>query len=442
MPVILVSARAGEEARVEGLAEGADDYLVKPFAARELVARVDAHLRLARERWAAATALREREAWLRGQRAALEAALNGAPLATSLDALVRTATKALGEGTRAAFYLANGDGTTLHHVVGMPDDYARAVDGFVIGPGSLACGLAASTGEPVVTVDVTKEPRWEPWRWMAAQFDYRGCWSFPIHSADGTYVGSFAVYSRQPRDATLRDRELAALLTQTAAIIVSRDAEAQARKRAEETLRTREKAAVLELEHTQQLQKMSSLILEGATGEALHERILDAAMAIAHADFGSMQRLNDDGQLELLASRNFDPDDAEAWQIVSGETGAVCSAALDRGTRVTLADLRTPPADLELGAETLRQLQQRGINAFESIPLVSSEGHVVGVISTLWRDPHASDQRQRALIDILARQAADFFERRLTPRPTRRQARSSTPTRHSSRWRLHARTGE
>jgi signal transduction histidine kinase len=44
VPVILVSARAGEEARVEGLQAGADDYLVKPFAARELVARVQAQV--------------------------------------------------------------------------------------------------------------------------------------------------------------------------------------------------------------------------------------------------------------------------------------------------------------------------------------------------------------------------------------------------------------
>jgi signal transduction histidine kinase/DNA-binding response OmpR family regulator len=42
VPVILLSARAGEEARVEGLDAGADDYLGKPFSARELVARVQA----------------------------------------------------------------------------------------------------------------------------------------------------------------------------------------------------------------------------------------------------------------------------------------------------------------------------------------------------------------------------------------------------------------
>ena len=44
IPVILLSARAGEEARIEGLNVGADDYLVKPFSARELVARVRSHL--------------------------------------------------------------------------------------------------------------------------------------------------------------------------------------------------------------------------------------------------------------------------------------------------------------------------------------------------------------------------------------------------------------
>ncbi|MGA9866603.1 MAG: ATP-binding protein [Acetobacteraceae bacterium] len=50
LPIILLSARAGEEARIEGLDAGADDYLAKPFAARELLARVRANLDLARAR--------------------------------------------------------------------------------------------------------------------------------------------------------------------------------------------------------------------------------------------------------------------------------------------------------------------------------------------------------------------------------------------------------
>jgi light-regulated signal transduction histidine kinase (bacteriophytochrome) len=54
IPVVLLSARAGEEALLEGLSTGADDYIVKPFSARELLARVRTHLELARTRreWA------------------------------------------------------------------------------------------------------------------------------------------------------------------------------------------------------------------------------------------------------------------------------------------------------------------------------------------------------------------------------------------------------
>jgi PAS domain S-box-containing protein len=47
IPVILLSARAGEEARIEGLDRGADDYLVKPFSAAELLVRVGALMRSA-----------------------------------------------------------------------------------------------------------------------------------------------------------------------------------------------------------------------------------------------------------------------------------------------------------------------------------------------------------------------------------------------------------
>jgi signal transduction histidine kinase len=50
LAVIMLSARAGEEARIEGLDAGADDYLIKPFSARELLARVHTNLKLAQVR--------------------------------------------------------------------------------------------------------------------------------------------------------------------------------------------------------------------------------------------------------------------------------------------------------------------------------------------------------------------------------------------------------
>jgi signal transduction histidine kinase len=61
IPVILLSARAGEESAIEGMEAGADHYLVKPFSARELLARVSALLDLSRVRREAAEALREND---------------------------------------------------------------------------------------------------------------------------------------------------------------------------------------------------------------------------------------------------------------------------------------------------------------------------------------------------------------------------------------------
>jgi PAS domain S-box-containing protein len=77
LPVILLSARAGEESRIEGVQAGADDYLVKPFSRRELLASVDGQLRLAQLRRETGMALHQRSAQF-------ETLLNQAPLGVYL----------------------------------------------------------------------------------------------------------------------------------------------------------------------------------------------------------------------------------------------------------------------------------------------------------------------------------------------------------------------
>ncbi len=79
IPVILLSARAGPEATVEGLESGADDYLIKPFSARELVARVHGHLELARVRREARLQDQQRRAQSEAERARFEAIFRQAP---------------------------------------------------------------------------------------------------------------------------------------------------------------------------------------------------------------------------------------------------------------------------------------------------------------------------------------------------------------------------
>jgi PAS domain S-box-containing protein len=132
LPVIFLSARAGQEMRIEGLQAGADDYLVKPFTAAELRARVGTHVQMALARRRAT----EREAALRAE---AEAARDEAEtlnevsrtLAGELDLhkLVQTMTDAATRITGAQFgaYYSNAgeqDGAEymLHALAGAPPE--------------------------------------------------------------------------------------------------------------------------------------------------------------------------------------------------------------------------------------------------------------------------------------------------------------------------------
>ena len=102
LPIMLLSARAGDEATESGLASGADDYLVKPFSARELVARVATQMALGQARNS------ERDTKER-----LQAIFRQAPVAVSV---VR--------GAEFVFELANSRYETL---VGRRDIVGRAI---------------------------------------------------------------------------------------------------------------------------------------------------------------------------------------------------------------------------------------------------------------------------------------------------------------------------
>jgi signal transduction histidine kinase len=64
IPIVMLSARAGEEARIDGIEAGADDYLIKPFSARELIARVSNMLQLSQLRTDAVLANRAKDEFL------------------------------------------------------------------------------------------------------------------------------------------------------------------------------------------------------------------------------------------------------------------------------------------------------------------------------------------------------------------------------------------
>jgi GAF domain-containing protein len=188
-------------------------------------------------------ALRTDERRMLRQKGAFQAAIDGAPLEDSLGILARLVTEETEREARTAFYVADPDLTCLHPIRGagdMPESYLKQVEGFAIGKDSLACGLAIATGRPVLTRDVFEEPLWKPWVHLAEEHDFRACWSFPIETRDGQPVGTFAMYFASARKAGPHDLSLADVVTQDAAIIISRHTETQERARAEEAVRASE----------------------------------------------------------------------------------------------------------------------------------------------------------------------------------------------------------
>jgi signal transduction histidine kinase/DNA-binding response OmpR family regulator len=167
LPIILLSARAGEEARLEGLGRGADDYLVKPFSGRELLVRVGTLLRTNELRRHALHEQQRAADELREEAHTLET-LNrvGRTLAAELDlqktvqAVTDAATELSGAQFGAFFYnLRNdaGESYLLYTLSGAPRE-AFAKFGM---PRNTAVFAPTFGGEGVVRVDdITKDPRY------------------------------------------------------------------------------------------------------------------------------------------------------------------------------------------------------------------------------------------------------------------------------------------
>jgi signal transduction histidine kinase/DNA-binding response OmpR family regulator len=137
VPIVVLSARAGEESAVEGLSAGADDYLAKPFSTRELTARVRANLELGQRR-------RETVSRLRGLVDAA-AALNAVPTTAEVLEVAAQAVLAMTSAGRV--------------VLTTPEGRAER-DGGAAGsaPPDLILPLPATTGPPLGELRVWSGP--------------------------------------------------------------------------------------------------------------------------------------------------------------------------------------------------------------------------------------------------------------------------------------------
>ena len=174
------------------------------------------------------------EAVLGAEKKILELITGSNSLATILEALCRLVEEMF-SGSLCAILFLDADGERLRKGIApsFPPDFMTAVDGVNIGPRVGSCGTAAYRKETVIVSDINTDPLWADYRQLALAYGLQAGWSTPILSAQETVLGTFAIYSREPRSPTPQERKLLEQFAHVASVAIEHT-------RAQESLRRSE----------------------------------------------------------------------------------------------------------------------------------------------------------------------------------------------------------
>jgi PAS domain S-box-containing protein len=138
--------------------------------------------------------------------------------------------------------------------------------------------------------------------------------------------------------------------------------------------------------------------------------VVDTAIAITGADKGNLQLFDPTaGVLTIAAQRGFEEPFLKFFASVRDDASA-CAAAMRSGDRVIVEDVRE--SEIFAGQPSKEVMLDAGARAVSSTPLMASTGNLLGMISTHFANPHRPSERELHLLDLLARQTADYLERK------------------------------
>ncbi len=183
----------------------------------------------------------------------LELLAKGAPLSEILEDIILGMERE-NPGMLGSILLLDEDGK--HLVTGaaptLPAFYNEAINGVAIGDGIGSCGTAAFRTERVIVDNIQTHPYWSDYKQLAAKADLGACWSEPIFAADGTLLGTFAIYHHHPQSPTEQELSETAHAAHLAGIAIERH-QAQERLRLAVLMYQNSSEAVMILDHSNRI---------------------------------------------------------------------------------------------------------------------------------------------------------------------------------------------
>jgi two-component sensor histidine kinase len=168
-----------------------------------------------------------------------------------------------------------------------------------------------------------------------------------------------------------------------------------------------------ELENMRRLNELSAVLMrEENNFETCCDEIIRTAIAISSADKGNMQIFDEASRsLRVVAQQGFHEGFLKYFESVDDHAaGSCCTVIMATNEQVIVDDVLTSKIFVDQTAQKV--LLEAEVRAVISTPLKSSKGNLLGVISTHFSRPGYPNERQLRLTNILARQAADYLERK------------------------------
>ena len=158
-----------------------------------------------------------------GQAHVLEMIVSGAPLERVLDEIVQLV-ESLSEGVFSSIMLVDDTKSHLRCVAApnLPAAFTKLLDCIPVGEKAGSCGTAVYRRESVIVTDIAHDPLWDDCRDAPLAHGLRSCWSMPILSHQNNVLGTFAIYSKAPREPIMSELDLVKTFGRLAGIAIER----------------------------------------------------------------------------------------------------------------------------------------------------------------------------------------------------------------------------